>query len=55
MNKIMPIRSPFTSCGEGHDLTKPNAYIYDNQNKQHCRECITKVKKVRKSAKGSFS
>lgn len=32
---------PFTTCVKGHDLTKPDAYIYLANKDRKCRECHT--------------
>jgi len=31
--------SVFTKCEKGHDLTVPDAYLYNNNGNRMCREC----------------
>lgn len=48
--------SMWTTCGEGHDLTAPNAYVYTGNGTRQCRECANKTaspKKLRQ--RGSFN
>jgi hypothetical protein len=48
--------SPFSTCEKGHDLTKPNAFYYDNSNRRFCRECTNvSSKKNQKTARRTFS
>ena len=48
--------SPFSTCEKGHDLTRPNAFYYDNSNRRFCRECANvSGKSTRKATRKTFS
>lgn len=56
--------SPFTTCESGHDLTKPDAYIYLPTRDRKCRTCHQsslpkskqpKVVKEKDAARGVFN
>lgn len=38
----------FDKCENGHDLTKPGAYLYNSNGNRECRECNPKAQEKRK-------
>lgn len=30
----------FTTCIKGHDLTRPDAYVYKDSGLRECRQCV---------------
>ena len=48
--------SPFTRCEKGHDLTQPDAHIYDASGNRKCRACVQAARpgKREKVAYGAF-
>lgn len=38
----------FSKCGEGHDLTGEDAFIYRNGGQRECRECAIRKKPGKK-------
>lgn len=47
----------FGTCEAGHDLTKPDAFIYRNGGNRECRQCFiqSRVKKKKGIASTNFS
>ncbi len=46
--------SPFTRCEKGHDLTVPNAHIYDASGNRKCRACVTESSGSKRREKATY-
>ena len=46
--------SIFTTCGNGHDLTKPNAHTYRADGSRTCRECTPPTKPSKQPHLGTW-
>lgn len=47
---------PWKTCDKGHDLTLPNAFMYDRSGNRRCRECnpAPQQKRRNKVVRGAF-
>lgn len=46
----------FVTCGGGHDLTAPDAYVYYSGGRRECRECANKTASKHKlRQRGTFN
>ena len=45
-----PDSTHWPTCGAGHDLSRPGAYLYDGSGRRECRSCANARKQPRRKA-----
>lgn len=46
--KQMVVNTAFDTCNKGHDLTAPNAFLYDSGGRRSCRSCALEQGRIKK-------
>ena len=47
MKKVV-VPTAFNICDKGHDLTEPNAFLYDSGGRRTCRTCAMNQGRIKK-------
>lgn len=46
--KKTAVSTAFSTCDKGHDLTQPDAFLYDSGGRRTCRTCAMNQGRIKK-------